>query len=264
MQKVLIFAFFLTFCQNVLSDNKQNSQQLDEILKRLETLESENKDLKKENLNLKEMINKDVEQRLAHVEEVSKLKVVRTCEEMARHGVQASGRYLIDPDGDLLGNDPIEVICDFESNTTEIPHDSEDLIKIEKCETPGCSRYNIGYYASMPQIQALIQLSDRCEQEINFGCFLAPLQDEGVNYGWWEDKNQEANYFFAGDNVGQHTCGCGKFTSKNIFLSELNFDFIAKARLKLVLTPIYYAIVTPKIQLGIPTKVRLQPRKFFQ
>ena len=42
MQKVLIFAFFLTFCQNVLSDDKQNSQQLDEILKRLETLEKEN------------------------------------------------------------------------------------------------------------------------------------------------------------------------------------------------------------------------------
>ena len=106
MQKIILFAFLLTFCPNALSDDKQNSQQLEEIVKafkslekRVETLENENKDLKIENLNLKDRIktveNKDVEQRLAHVEEISKLKVVRTCEEMARHGVQASGRYLI-------------------------------------------------------------------------------------------------------------------------------------------------------------------------
>ena len=111
MQKIILFAFLLSFCQIALSDDKQNSQKLDEIVKafksmekRVKTLESKNKDLEKENLNLKDQIkdlriktieNKDVEQRLAHVEEVSKLKVVRTCEEMARHGVQASGRYLI-------------------------------------------------------------------------------------------------------------------------------------------------------------------------
>ena len=104
MQKTILFAFLLTFCQIALSDDKQNSQQLDEIVKAFKSLEKRVETLEKENLNLKEQIkdlriktieNKDVEQRLAHVEEVSKLKVVRTCEEMARHGVQASGRYLI-------------------------------------------------------------------------------------------------------------------------------------------------------------------------
>ena len=104
MQKIILFAFLLTFCQIALSDDKQNSQQLEEIVKAFKSLEKRVETLEKENLNLKEQIkdlriktieNKDVEQRLAHVEEVSKLKVVRTCEEMARHGVQASGRYLI-------------------------------------------------------------------------------------------------------------------------------------------------------------------------
>ena len=104
MQKIILFAFLLTFCPNALSDDKQNSQQLEEIVKAFKSLEKRVETLEKENLNLKEQIkdlriktieNKDVEQRLAHVEEVSKLKVVRTCEEMARHGVQASGRYLI-------------------------------------------------------------------------------------------------------------------------------------------------------------------------
>ena len=99
MQKTILFVFLLTFCPKALSDDKQNSQQLDEIVKSFKSMENEILNLKKENLNLKDRIktieNKDVEQRLAHVEEVSKLKVVRTCEEMARHGVQASGRYLI-------------------------------------------------------------------------------------------------------------------------------------------------------------------------
>ena len=104
MQKTILFAFLLTFCPKALSDDKQNSQKLDEIVKAFKSLEKRVETLEKENLNLKEQIkdlriktieNKDVEQRLAHVEEVSKLKVVRTCEEMARHGVQASGRYLI-------------------------------------------------------------------------------------------------------------------------------------------------------------------------
>ena len=116
-----------------------------------------------------------------------------------------------------MGYNPIEVICDFTTNTTEIPHDSENQLKIEKCDTPGCARYDISYSAEMAQIQALIQLSEKCTQEIKFGCFLAPLADEGVNYGWWEDKNGNENYFFDGDNIGKHTCACGKFKRIHAF-----------------------------------------------
>ena len=121
----------------------------------------------------------------------------------------------------------------------------------------------------MQQIQALIQLSDRCEQEITFGCFLAPLQDEGVNFGWWEDKYGDANYYYSGDNVGKHTCSCGKITFKTL-LPELNFDLsfiVFKERLELVLTLTFrtsYVIVMRRIPHGTLTKVRLQPRKSFQ
>ena len=50
-----------------------------------------------------------------HLKELSKLNVVRTCEEMARFGVDKSGFYLVDPDGPLIGEDPISVYCDFEN-----------------------------------------------------------------------------------------------------------------------------------------------------
>ena len=79
MQKIILFAFLLTFCPNALSDDKQNSQQLEEIVKAFKSLEKRFETLEKENLNLKDKIktieNKDVEQRLAHVEEISKLKL---------------------------------------------------------------------------------------------------------------------------------------------------------------------------------------------
>ena len=41
----------------------------------------------------------------------------------------------------------------------------------------------------MDQIQSLIQLSESCSQSLDFGCFLAPLQEEGVNLGFWADRD---------------------------------------------------------------------------
>ena len=250
---------------------------LEKIEKENQNLRHENQMIKNENVELKNRVeiletrieiveNKDVEERLEHVEELSKLKTVRTCEELARHGVKKSGRYLIDPDGDLLGQDPIEVICDFETNTTEVPHDSEELIKIEKCESTGCSRYEIGYYASMSQIQSLIQLSEKCEQEISFGCFLAPLSYEGTNYGWWEDRTGFERYFFSGDNIGLHTCSCGKNTQSTNCENKI-LEFSLQVKLILVLNlpfRIFAVIVTAKIRPGTWTRDQLQQKKFYQ
>ena len=78
--------------------------------------------------------------------------------------------------------------CDFESQTTQVLHDSEFQIKIEHCEEIGCAVYNLSYSAPMDQIQSLIQLSDSCSQSLVYGCFLAPLQEEGVDLGFWADK----------------------------------------------------------------------------
>ncbi len=83
----------------------------------------------------------------------------------------------------------------------------------------------------MEQIQALIQLSDTCSQSIDFGCFLAPLQFEDTQFGWWLDKSGknskyeyvnsvvisqylgDQQYFFNGNHVGEHICACGEDSS---------------------------------------------------
>ena len=71
---------------------------------------------------------------------------------------------------------------------------------------PGCYQKNITYIngltqegVSIYQIVSLIELAAYCEQEIRYDCTLAPLTDEGVNYGFWEDRQGEANIYYTGD-----------------------------------------------------------------
>jgi len=45
-------------------------------------------------------------------------------------------------DGDMIGQPPIEVLCDFESKTTQVLHDHGYEVKIEHCEEIGCAVYH--------------------------------------------------------------------------------------------------------------------------
>ena len=129
---------------------------------------------------------------MAHVEEISKTKILRTCHELARHGVTTSGFYEVDPDGELIGHDPINVFCTFTEDgqaITEILHDSEDIIRVEKCSEVGCFTHDVKYDVPLAQIKALASLSESCEQKITFGCFLAPLSSNENTLGGWLDRN---------------------------------------------------------------------------
>jgi len=47
-----------------------------------------------------------------------------------------------------------------------------------------------------------------CEQSIEYSCLLAPLQKDGVNFGYWLDKSGERMDYWDGANYGSHVCGC--------------------------------------------------------
>ena len=132
----------------------------------------------------------DIEERLAHVEELSKIKVLRSCEELARHGVSKNGIYEVDPDGELVGYDPISVYCTFDNGIaiTEVKHSYEKVIDVEKCEGIGCFKQDIDYMIPLSQIEALTSISESCDQSISFGCFLAPLLSNGDELGGWLDR----------------------------------------------------------------------------
>ena len=66
----------------------------------------------------------------------------------------------------------------------------------------------------MDQIQSLIQLSESCSQSLDFGCFLAPLQEEGVNLGFWADRDGKT-----------HTDAKAQFLSKNKVFQSFEFSY---------------------------------------
>ena len=147
------------------------------------------------------------------------LTSARTCQDLANLGVTSSGTYQLDPDGPDTIAEPIMVACDFTSNTTEITHDMESEIKIEKCpeNENGCHQTYLNYDAPMDQIRALIAASETCEQSIRFDCFLAPLMVFGYgpngsdHMGFWRDWNGTQRTFFHGnlDADQPHLCQCG-------------------------------------------------------
>ena len=130
--------------------------------------------------NSKSTTEDDLEDRVEKLEEIAKYKTLRTCNELSNRGITSSGVYTIDPDGDGIGYEPILVFCNFQDGTTEVYHDHEDMIKVDKCDEIGCASYDFNYLAPPQQIDALINLSQSCYQDISFGCFMAPLQFEGM------------------------------------------------------------------------------------
>ncbi len=141
-------------------------------------------DLELENIALKEQ-GLTLEERVEHLEELSKIKTLRTCHELAQHGVTTSGWYNLDPDGDLVGKQlrshiilyltlsnqltgkpPVEVYCDFQTGETIIHHSSEETIVADHCNDVGCFKHEIQYSAPMDQIVALSQISEHCKQSI--------------------------------------------------------------------------------------------------
>ena len=144
-------------------------------------------------------------ERVDKLEQLSKYKTLRTCQEISNRGLTLSGMYDIDPDGQGIGYEPITVHCDFDTGSTQILHDKEDVIKIEKCDQIGCAVYELNYLAPKQQILALMSLSENCYQDLNFGCFMAPLRFDEFDHGFWTDKDGNAQAFFNGNNPGLHT-----------------------------------------------------------
>ncbi|XP_046648303.1 uncharacterized protein LOC124338251 [Daphnia pulicaria] len=134
----------------------------------------------------------------------------RTCSEA--HAADSSltmGNYWIDPDGQGVGDDPIFVYCDMATGKTTILHDSEDSIDVGYCTGPGCYTREIIYNATMRQMTTLAELSNECHQSIKYECYDAPLEKDGVIYSWWNDRDGNPQYFWAGSDSSIHTCQCG-------------------------------------------------------
>ena len=57
----------------------------------------------------------DLEERIAKLEELTKIGTLRSCAEYNKYGINADDFHLIDPDGPLIGKPPFQVFCNFTS-----------------------------------------------------------------------------------------------------------------------------------------------------
>ena len=153
----------------------------------------------KEKIEKYENTQQKTNERLLIVEGLSKTgRVLRTCEELGSNGINTSGTYLIDPDGQDIGERPIAVHCEFTDDgksITKLLHDYGTPINVEQCNTLHCFNHQFDYGIPTSQIKALTELSEHCEQKIDFGCFLAPLEDHGTIYGGWKDIKGDYELF---------------------------------------------------------------------
>ncbi|XP_046458942.1 uncharacterized protein LOC124205541 isoform X1 [Daphnia pulex] len=159
--------------------------------------------------------------------------IPRTC-----RGLQAtdpslpSGMHWIDPDGQGVGDDPIYVYCDMTSGSTSIVHDSESSLNVSHCAEAGCYSRSINYNSSIGQIKALIELSTECHQSIKYDCNFAPFELNGVAYSWWNDREGNPQYFWAGGNTDRvHTCQCGIDANCVDPVAKCNCDSLAPLQL---------------------------------
>jgi len=135
-----------------------------------------------------------------------------SCYELKTNDYTESGYYWIDPDN---SGHPVKVFCDMETGATEVGHRQEGAHNITWCKEEGCYSLDIEYNLPEETIQAIIAMSDNCEQEIIFQCKMAPLKNPAFkfNYGWWVDRNEEKQFHFDGSDADKHVCGCYKDNS---------------------------------------------------
>ena len=114
---------------------------------------------------------KILDEKFDHLEILSKLIKVDSCETLARNGIQTSGYYNVG-----LGNssNPVKTYCDFEEKSMSI---GEEIIHVvEHCPEEKCYNRSIPYEASYEQLRNLINSSPRCYQNVSFSCVSSPLQ----------------------------------------------------------------------------------------
>ncbi|CAG0904343.1 unnamed protein product [Darwinula stevensoni] len=162
--------------------------------------------------NAMQLQQEAIDERLQYLEATTLQIAPRTCQTFADLGVQRTGTYFVDPDGPLLGDPPIKVRCDMETDpvSTIVAHDSMEIgMVIVPCADPGCFRRRVTYDATLKQMVALINQSHSCEQQITYDCISAALSTGDTQNAWWVDRHGQPQSYWHGSGSTNHTCRCG-------------------------------------------------------
>ncbi|XP_043910614.1 contactin-associated protein 1 [Protopterus annectens] len=141
-----------------------------------------------------------------------------SCEAYRLSGKIASDNYTIDPDGSGPLR-PFIVRCVMkvseEKAWTIVHHNREYKTVVTGTSVNNPFLGEVHYWnASWDDVGALANISEYCEQKIQFDCydsklFYTPGTSEGAPFTFWMGRNNERHFYWGGSRPGIQRCKCG-------------------------------------------------------
>ncbi|KAM8791985.1 contactin-associated protein-like 5 isoform 1-T1 [Rhynchonycteris naso] len=135
----------------------------------------------------------------------------RSCE-VYRHQGSTAGFFHIDPDGSgPLG--PLQVYCNVTEDKiwTSVQHNNTELTRVHSASPEKPYFMTLDYGGNMEQLEAVIDNSEHCEQEVAYYCRRSRLLNtpDGVPFTWWIGRSKESHPYWGGVPPGVQQCECG-------------------------------------------------------
>ncbi|XP_035878469.1 contactin-associated protein-like 5 [Phyllostomus discolor] len=135
----------------------------------------------------------------------------RSCE-VYRHQGSTAGFFYIDPDGSgPLG--PLQVHCNVTEDKiwTSVQHNNTKLTHVQGASPENPYFMALDYGGSIEQLEAVIDSSEYCEQEVAYYCRRSRLLNtpDGVPFTWWIGRSKERHPYWGGAPPGVQQCECG-------------------------------------------------------
>ncbi|GAB1301266.1 Contactin-associated protein like 5-1 [Apodemus speciosus] len=132
--------------------------------------------------------------------------------EVYRHRGNMAGFFYVDPDGSgPLG--PLQVFCNITEDKIwmTVQHNNTELARIQRSNPEKPYAMTLNYGGSLEQLEALIDSSEHCEQEVTYYCKRSHLLNtpDGVPLTWWIRRANEKHPSWGGSVPGVQQCRCG-------------------------------------------------------
>ncbi|KAM6179045.1 contactin-associated protein-like 5 isoform 2-T2 [Rhynchocyon petersi] len=132
--------------------------------------------------------------------------------EMYRHQGSTAGFFYIDVDGSgPLG--PLQVYCNITEDKiwTSVQHSNMELTRVQSAGPKKPYIMVLDYGGSMEHLEAVIDGSEYCEQEVAYHCRRSRLLNtpDGAPFTWWIGRSNEKHPYWGGVPPGVQQCECG-------------------------------------------------------
>ncbi|XP_063769779.1 contactin-associated protein-like 4 [Pseudophryne corroboree] len=131
--------------------------------------------------------------------------------EAYKHKGNSSAFYYVDSDGSGF-LEPFMVYCNMTDTAISIlHHNNTDLNKVKSSNRENPHTTNFKYSAGMEQLQATINNSVHCKQEIAYHCKKSRIQHKQSNtpFSWWVGRTNQTNAYWSGSSPDVTKCACG-------------------------------------------------------